>query len=165
MSTHQVRIILTKDVESLGLRHQIKIVAAGFARNYLFPQRLAIPGTPGMIAQFEKKQSKLATAEETTTAKAIETKKKLEAAPIHMTAAAAKDGMLYGSVSAQDIVEKIKKETETIVEKRFIFIPSTIKKAGEYTITLKLFRSVKARIKLIVDPEISTESSIYQKSS
>ena len=151
MSKKQVQIILTKNVESLGLRHQIKTVAAGFARNYLFPQNLAVPGTKGMLAQFSNRQDKLAKEEEGTVKQALESKKKLEETKLVIEAHASKDGTLFGSISAHDIAKKIEKDAGIKVEKRYIFIPTAIKKTGEYPVTLKLFRSVKARLKVVIE--------------
>jgi large subunit ribosomal protein L9 len=150
MSKKRVQVVLTKDVEDLGRKNQVKTVAAGYARNFLFPKSLAIIANSALLKQVESKQEEIEAGEKAAMATAQEQKKMLESQPIVFSAPATKDGTLFGSISVSDVAKKVSESSDLTVDHASIFISDPMKRTGEYTVSIKLFRSVKARLRVIV---------------
>jgi large subunit ribosomal protein L9 len=155
MGKKQVQVILTKDVENVGINGQIQTVSLGFAKNYLLPNAFATLGTKQSIAAALKKQDKIKERESQEAQAALALKVKLEEKPISMSVKASKDETLYGSVTKQDIIDQIAKTIDVVVEKKNVFLPQSIKKAGEYPVTIKLHKNAKAKARLVIIAEIS----------
>jgi len=143
-----MKIILLQDIKTLGKKGDIKDVAEGYARNFLFPQKIAEIATPeavkNIIAQKEKEK-----AEE-----AKNTDKMRQLAGILrdmeiVLKSKEKNGKLFGSISARDISESLKKEGLDVAEEKII-LKNPIKKIGEYRVEIKLTADIASHIKLVV---------------
>lgn len=144
-----MEVILNKDVAAIGKAGQIVKVKEGFARNFLFPQNLAKPVTPGSLKILEQqKQVRLAQSAEQK-ALAVELQKRLDNFSLTISALAQDEEKLYGSIGAQDISEALENEGFP-VNKNNINLIEPIKALGIYEIQVKLHPEVTAKLKLWV---------------
>jgi large subunit ribosomal protein L9 len=147
------QIILTALVDNLGAEGDTVTVADGYARNFLIPKGLAMPATPGNLRRVEslrkKREASLATQLEGAKTAATQLVKQ----SYTIAAAAGEDGKLYGSVTASDISEALKKEGIE-VDRRKIVLEHAIRELGVYDVDVKLHPEVATKVKIwVVGPE------------
>jgi large subunit ribosomal protein L9 len=144
----KVKIVLISDVEKLGLAGDIKEVAPGFARNFLFPQGLAVnfssPKASLILAQMEKKRKE----REAEILAAKEQIKKLEGLVIEIAAKVGSKGKMFGSVTAEDIAKEVNKKSKIEIGKSQVLLEAPIKKLGEYKIKIRLAAGVETLVNL-----------------
>ena len=145
-----MKVILLCDVKGQGKKDQIINVSDGYARNFLFPQKKAIPAdakaTNELKNKEEAKQFKI--NEERKAAQALADKLKDVQVKIKMEHG--QDGRLYGSVTAKDIAEKLKEQTGVEVDKRKISTKENIKAYGNYAVEVKLLSDISAKFTVLV---------------
>jgi large subunit ribosomal protein L9 len=132
-----MKVILLKDVPSLGLTGDVRDVKDGYARNYLLPRGLAAPATEGRLQNLahtrEAAQQRQARLLRDTGA----LKTQLESLVVEIRARAGEDGRLFGSVTAQDIAEAISRRGIEVSKKQ-IEVPEPLKATGFYKIPVRL---------------------------
>lgn len=142
-----MKIILLDNVSNLGNKYDIKDVADGYARNFLFPRKLAKPATKSdadniiKIREAEKEKQ----AKELT--KLQDMAKKLEGQKIEVAMKSGEDGKLYGSVTSNNIASVLKKRGFD-VKKEQIILKKPIKGAGVYDVIIKFPREVETKIRV-----------------
>lgn len=145
-------VLLREDIETLGGRGEIVKVKAGYARNYLLPQKLASLATKGNIKQIEQEREALLkkAAVEKSTAEAQAT----QMGDISLTFArkVGETGHLFGSVTSMDIVEALKEKGYEI-DRRRVSLKDAIKETGEFTVPVKLHREVSIDVPVKVTDE------------
>jgi len=147
-----MQIILQEDVEKLGNRGQIIEVAEGYARNYLLPQKLALPVSKGNLKQLEQIKRALAKREATEVESAQKQAELLAALTLEFARKAGENDQMFGSVTGADVSEALAAKGFS-VDKRKIQLDQPIKTLGEYDVAAKLHRAVTATIKVIVRRE------------
>lgn len=147
-----MELLLKVDVENLGTRGQIVRVRAGYGRNYLLPQNLAVEATPTNVNLIERQRQHLLklAAQELATAKT--SADQLTSTTLTFARKVGAHGLLYGSVTAMDIAEALKAQG-TEIERRKILLKDPIKEPGEYEVAVKLHAEVKPLLKIVVVPE------------
>ena len=148
-----MQVILRQDVEKVGLRGEVVDVAAGFARNYLLPRRLAEPAAPGRVAELEKLAAGRARHEAQSFEQAQELVQKLDGAELRFDVQAGDTGTLFGSVTATDIADRIWETQRIRIDRRKLDLPESIKRIGRYEVPVELFQDVTATLRLAVVPE------------
>jgi len=148
-----MQVILRQDVEKVGLRGEVVDVAAGFARNYLLPRRLAEPAARGRVAELEKLAASRSRHEAQSFEQAQELVQKLESAELRFDVQAGETGTLFGSVTATDIADRIWETQRVRVDRRKLDLPESIKRIGRYEVPVELFQDVTATLRLAVVPE------------
>jgi large subunit ribosomal protein L9 len=148
-----MQVILREDVEKVGLRGEVVDVAAGFARNYLLPRRLAEPAAPGRVAELEKLATSRAQHEAQSFEQAQELVQKLESAELRFDVQAGETGTLFGSVTATDIADRVWDSQRVRIDRRKLDLPESIKRIGRYEVPVELFADVTATLRLAVVPE------------
>jgi len=145
-----MKIVVLKEVPGLGYEDDVADVSEGYARNYLLPRKLAEQATPAALAGVEKRKEdrerKLAEKRTEFSAQA----ETLAAQEITIGMDAGEEGKLFGSVTPQMIAEAIKAACEIKIDKRKIELTDPIKLVGDYTVTVKLFRDITAKLKVKV---------------
>jgi large subunit ribosomal protein L9 len=146
-----IEVILKEHVEHLGSRGEIVKVADGYARNFLFPRKLALAVTDENKRQIERERAKAEAreAEERQVADAMG--QRLEALDLEIARRVGEQNTLYGSVTSADIAEALQARDFTI-DRRRIQLPDPIKTVGEHVVPVKLHREVTARVKVRVVP-------------
>jgi large subunit ribosomal protein L9 len=148
-----MEVILRQDVEKVGLRGEVVDVAAGFARNYLLPRKLADTATPAKVAELRKLESKRARHEAQSFEQAQEIAQRLEAREIRFDVPAGETGTLFGSVTATDVAERVWESEKVRIDRRKLDLQDSIKRIGRYQVAVELFADVTATLRLAVVPE------------
>jgi len=149
-ATRGVKLILREHVDHLGDRGAIVSVKPGFARNFLIPKGLAYEATAGnlKVVEHQKRTWALRDAKETAQAEAL--RAGLEKVVLKVKKRAGDTGTLYGSVTKAEVVELLSAQGFDI-DRRAIGPDEAIKAVGEYPITVKIHRGIKAELKLTVE--------------
>jgi large subunit ribosomal protein L9 len=150
-------VLLCEDVDNLGQRGQVVKVRAGYGRNYLLPQGLAIQASAGNKRMLEEQRRILAKREQREHQSAKGESEKVQGIELRFDRRVGEHGILFGSVTALDIAEALKERGIT-VERRRIGLREHIKEVGDYDITIKLHRDVTPTIKVLVRKEGADEA-------
>jgi len=146
-------VILRQDVEKVGLRGEVVDVAAGFARNYLLPRKLAERATPAKVAELRKHEEKRSRHEAQTFDQAQEIAAKLEGTELRFDVQAGETGTLFGSVTATDVAEEVWRLHRIRIDRRKLELAESIKRIGRYEVPVELFADVTATLRVAVVPE------------
>jgi large subunit ribosomal protein L9 len=147
-----MEVILTHDVEKLGLKGDVVDVKRGYARNYLLPRRLAEVATAGRVAELRRIEADRARHEARSAEQAAEIASTLTKTVLRFEVKAGPTGALFGSVTPTDVVEELWRTRKIRVDRRKIGIDS-IKRIGRYSIPVHVFEGVTAEVKALVVPE------------
>ena len=147
-----MKVILMADVPALGRRGELRDVATGYARNFLLPKKLAVPATPANLQNLEHLKRHRERAESKALEQARAAAEQIAGLTLAVTARASEDGRLYGSVSAQDIVDFLARH-QLVVEKRRVQLEEPIKALGEYRVPVRLHLDVTAPLTVAVSRE------------
>lgn len=145
-------VILIEDVPKLGNAGDIKSVANGYARNYLFPHGLATLATPGAVKQYEMQRDAEGRRERQLAAKAEALARRLSKVTLVFEAKAAETGHLYGSVTTSKIAEALEDEVGEEFDRRKI-LSDPIREIGWHTVAIRLRSDVTGEFKVAVKPE------------
>jgi large subunit ribosomal protein L9 len=147
-----VEVILLNTVPSLGERGETVKVKPGYARNYLFPRKLALPASESNRRVFKEEEKVLAKRDELEKNNAQQSASKLADVSCTIPVQVGEEDRLYGSVTANDIA-KVLKDQGFDIDKKQVVLEEPIKQLGVYTIDVKLHRDISAPIKVWVVKE------------
>ena len=142
--------ILLKDVENVGERGDVIDVSSGYLRNYLLPRKLAQAATPGAIAEAKRRMDAAEKAAQDLADRAQENASLLSRTVLTIPQPAGDDGRLFGSVTAQDIVDSIKQARGLKLDKRKVQLEDPIRTTGTHMVTVEVHEGVMAQVKTIV---------------
>jgi len=145
-----MKVILRKDEPKLGEEDSLVEVSAGYARNYLFPRRIAVPATPAETAALEKRKAEKEKILAAKRAEFEELAQKLSSLEITIGADAGEEGKLFGSVTSQDIADEVQRSSQIDVDKKRIDLADPIKVVGEYSVPIRIFKDISASLKVKV---------------
>ncbi len=147
-----MEVILREHVDNLGRRGEVVKVAAGYARNYLLPRKLALLATEGNKQRIDRERTKF-DAREADEKKVVEAMaERLAAVEVVIARRVGETDALYGSVTAADIVEALAAKGFDL-DKRKLQLGEPLKKIGDVTVPLKLHREVTVSLKVRVVAE------------
>ena len=147
-----MEIILREDVENLGTRGDVIKVAAGYARNFLLPKKLAVPATDSNRKIVEQERQAHLRREAKQIGEAQELAKLVGAVTVTISRKAGENDQLFGSVTAADISDALTAQHYN-VERRKIHLDDPIRTLGEHKVTVRLHREVTAEITVKVTRE------------
>ena len=154
-----MKVLLKKDFDLLGTAGEVKDVKDGYARNYLIPKGIATLATPSSLKSFEedRRQQGRKILRETNDAKIIASR--IESDSVTITVKTAEEGKIYGSVSPAMVHDALSEKGYNI-DKRKIVMPEHIKSLGDYTVDIKLYTAVIAKLKVsVISEEPATEEN------
>ncbi|MEE0873809.1 MAG: 50S ribosomal protein L9 [Ruminococcus sp.] len=148
-----MKVILLQDIKALGKKGELCEVSEGYGRNYLLPKKLAKEANAQAMNEYKNaensKNFKIASAK----AQAEGYKKQLEGKTFKMTAKAGKGGKLFGSITAKQVADEIKKQYNIAIDKRKVVLECDIKEYGTYKAEVKLYTGISADIDIQVSEE------------
>jgi len=147
-----MKVILTQDMDSLGLAGEIVDVARGYARNYLIPKKIALDATEDNIKRTETQRKTIEVKRVKLKEDAQKIKERLAEVMISIAQKVGEEDKLYGSVTSMHIADELEKQGITI-DRRKIMMDKPIKSLGEFSVPIKLHPQVTASIKVTVVPE------------
>ena len=140
-----MKVVLLADVKGSGKKDQIVDVSDGYARNFLFPKKLAIPADNQAITIIKNKEASVAHKIEVERAEARDIAAKLETVVVKIESGAGADDRLYGAVTSKDVVEALKAQHGIALDKRKVTM-DPIKTLGKYTPAVKLYTDISGVI-------------------
>ena len=147
-----MKVILLQDVKKIGKKGDVIEASDGYARNFLFPKKLAQEATESNLHILNNKKEndrkqKLAEIEA-----AQKLAGELKGKEITIKAKTGENGKLFGAITSKDVAELIKTQYKVAVDKKKI-VMETIKVAGGYTIEVKLYPEVTTKMKVVIVPQ------------
>lgn len=155
-----MKVILTQYQEKLGDVGDLADVKAGYANNYLIPQGIALIATKGNINQMKLVKKAALKVEAKNIEEADNMAKSLVDISLSFIVKTGEEGKLYGSITSKDLAEKIMEDKSIEVDKKKIDLREHIKEPGEYDVDIKLYKEIKAGIKVIVEPDEESKALI-----
>lgn len=145
-----MKVLLLADVKGQGKKDQIVEVSDGYARNFLFPKKLAVVADAKVMSETKSKEEakQFRLKEEKAAAKALADK--LGTLTVKITASSGGDGRLYGSITSKDIAEKLKEQYNIEIDKRKLVLSENIKSYGTYDVEVKVYPEISAKLKVTV---------------
>ena len=144
-----MKVILLQDVKAQGKKGDLINVSDGYARNFLFPKKLAIEADKGALADLKNKEEARLFKIEQEKKQAKEVAQKLEGVQVRIKVSAGADGRFYGAVTAKEVAEQLQAQHGITVDRRKIQMDA-IKAFGSYTLDVKLYTDVSGKINLLV---------------
>lgn len=140
-----MKVILLQDVKGHGKKGELCNVSDGYARNFLFPKKLAVEADSSALNELKNREQAAAhhKQEEINAAKDIASK--LEGKTVTVTAKAGSNGRLFGSVTSKEIAAEIKKSLSIEIDRKKMTV-ADIKSFGEYTAEIKLYNGITAKL-------------------
>ncbi|MCI4445022.1 MAG: 50S ribosomal protein L9 [Candidatus Aminicenantes bacterium] len=159
-----MKVILLENIEKVGRKGDILEVAAGYARNYLIPRKMAMEVTPSNVKLIEMQQKALKKKLEKERLTFQELINKLNQVTLTFTRKSSEKDVIFGSVSAADIYDELTRLGFEI-DKKKILLDEPIKRLGTFTVPIKIYHDDKAEIKVVVAREESPaeESAVGEK--
>ncbi|HEX6593336.1 MAG TPA: 50S ribosomal protein L9 [Bacillota bacterium] len=145
-----MKVIFIKDVKGKGKKGDVKKVSLGYARNYLFKNKLAIEATPGNLKALKTQQKKEKQKEQAEKEKALSLKEALSKLTVEIKAKAGQGGRLFGSITNKQIADVLKKEHGYSIDRRKIELDEPIRALGHTVVPVKLHPEVSGSVKVHV---------------
>ncbi len=146
-----MKVILMSELPGKGGEGDVIEVADGYANNFLLPQKIAIQATKGNLKQLEQRRANIAKREAVRVADATKLKEALDGKAVRVEATVGDEGVLFGSVTAVQIVEAIKAQLELDVDRRRVVLNTPIKTVGTREVAISLYRDIVATVAVSVD--------------
>jgi large subunit ribosomal protein L9 len=148
-----MEVLLLEDVDRLGQAGDIKKVADGYARNFLFPRGLAVQATPGAVKQAEKLREATARREAQTLSEAQALAQQLDGVSVTFQARAGETDRLYGSITNVTIAEALSEKVGQEVDRRKIVMAEPLKELGTHAVTIHLAPEAEAKVTVVIERE------------
>ena len=156
-----IEVLLKKDIKTLGNRGEVVKVSKGYARNYLFPQKLALLPTKEGLLELEREKKRLVRSEVEMVSNLKELSSKIESASCTIEVKANEEGILFGSVSPQVIIDALAKENVIGIKEEMIKMETPTKELGVYRVKIELHPEISAtcRLWVVEESEPKTKSA------
>ena len=145
-----MKVVLLADVKGSGKKGELVNVSAGYARNFLFPKKLAKEANAQALNELKNAEESKAFKIKQETEAAQASADKINGKSVSILAKAGQGGKLFGSVTAKEIAEAIKKQYGVDVDKRKIDTKGDMKAFGTYECEVKLYSGITASVKAVV---------------
>ena len=145
-----MKVVLLADVKSQGKQGQVINVSDGYAQNFLFPKKLAVPADNQVLTEIKGKEDSRLHNIEMEKKAAQDIAEKLKNITVSIKTQGGADGRTYGSVTAKDIAEALEKQHKIKVDRRKITLEFPIRAFGVYILDVKLYTDISGKIKVAV---------------
>lgn len=144
-----MKVVLTQDVKGLGKKGELVSTSDGYARNFLFPRKLAVEANSQALSELKNREASEKHRIDTEIAAAKANAEKLQGKTVKLSAKAGANGKLFGSVTAKDVATVISKEIGVQLDKRKVVVED-IKTFGTYPVEVKLYNGISASMFVMV---------------
>ena len=145
-----MKVVLLADVKGVGKKGELINAAEGYARNFLLPRKLAKEANAQVMNELKNAEASKAFKIKTETEEAQKAAAELKDKIVRITAKSGAGGRLFGSVTAKEIAQEIKKQFGVEVDKRKINMSGDIKAFGTYQFEIKLYTGITAKMSVSV---------------
>ena len=148
-----MKVILLQDIKNVGRKEQIIEANDGYARNYLFPKKLAIEATKDNMLKLQAKKTSEANKKKAEIEANKEIAKKIEKIELTIKAKVGENSKIFGGITSKEIAEELKKQYKFEIDRKKITLKDTIKSLGRYTAEIKFGDRVNAELTINVTGE------------
>ncbi len=146
-----MKVILLQDVKESGKKDEVINVSDGFARNFLFPRKWAVEATPGALKEIERKRAAEEKKEAELKAEAMAKAALLKGKVIQISARSGEKGRLYGSITAQEVADALRKQHGIQVDKRKIDLKEPIRHVGDVEVSVWVYAGITTKMTVHVE--------------
>ncbi len=146
-----MEVILLDNIKGVGKKDQIINASDGYARNFLFPKKLAVEANNENLAKLKAQNESKAFKKETEKNEASQIAEKINKITLKITVKAGENGKIFGGVTAKEIAESLKNEYKIEIDKKKVALPETIKNIGTYTVDIKLYEGIVAKLQVKIE--------------
>ena len=146
-----MKVILLGNIKGVGKKDQIINASDGYARNFLFPKKLAVEANNENLAKLKAQNESKAFKKETEKNEASQIAEKINKITLKITVKAGENGKIFGGVTAKEIAESLKNEYKIEIDKKKVALPETIKNIGTYTVDIKLYEGIVAKLQVKIE--------------
>lgn len=148
-----MKVILLQDIKNVGRKNEVINANDGYARNFLFPKKLAVEANKDNMLKLEAKQASNVHKKNLEIEENKKKAKRIEEITLNLKVKAGANGKTFGGITSKEIAEGIKKQTGIDIDKKKIALKETIKTLGTYTVEIKFGDGVNAKLKMSIIPE------------
>lgn len=148
-----MKVILLQDIKNVGRKEQVIEANDGYARNYLFPKKLAIEASKDNMLKLQAKKTAEANKKKAEIEENKKTAKKIEKIELKITAKAGENGKIFGGITSKEIAEELKKQYKFVIDKKKVVLKETIKNLGRFTAEIKFGDGINAKLTINVQSE------------
>lgn len=145
-----MKVILLENIKGVGKKDEVINASDGYARNFLFPKKLALEANKENLAKLQAKQSAKQFKKDTEKEEAKKIAEKLKNITLTIAVKAGENGKIFGGITAKEIAENLKEKENMEIDKKKILLEETIKTLGITHVTIKLFEGVIGTLKVEV---------------
>ena len=146
-----MKVILLDNIKGVGKKDEI--INASYARNYLFPKKLAVEATKENLSKLDSKNEANKFKKQNEKNEAEEIAKQLKEITLTIKVKAGESGKIFGGVTSKEISENLKNQYKIEVDKKKIEVKETIKNLGRFNINIKLYEGVNAKLNVNITAE------------
>ena len=161
----RMKVILLSELRGKGGEGDVVDVAQGFAENYLFPNKIAQPATPGNIKQLEERRHNIEKREAQRIANAEALKAALDGKSVTVDAKIGEEGQLFGSVTPAQIADAVQAQLGLEVDRKRVGRGNNIKTSGKHAVEINLYREITATVNVLVGvtEEAAVEETVAEE--
>lgn len=146
-----MKVVLLADVKGQGKKGELINVSDGYARNFLFPKKLAKEANAQILNDIKNKNEAENFKKAEDKKAALQLAEKLKDIVVKFKSTGGADGKLYGAVTAKDISDKLSADFGISIDKRKIVVTENIKTVGTYMLDVKLYPEISAKLNVVVE--------------
>lgn len=143
-----MKVILLQDIKGVGKKDQIINANDGYARNYLFPKKLAVEANAGNLGNLKAKQESNQYRKDVEKEEATKLANKLKDITLNLKVKAGENGKIFGGVTSKEISDNLKAQYEIEIDKKKIILNETIKVLGTFVVDIKLYEGIIGKLKV-----------------
>ncbi len=148
-----MKVVLLQDVKDLGKKEEIVNVSDGYARNFLFPRKLAVEASDGKLKEIADKKNSVKNRKDKELQAAKDLADKISKVEVYIKTKAGEHGKLFGSITGKDIADAIKAQHKIEIDKKKIVMHDPIKSIGNYQVEVKVYPEVAAKVNVKISEE------------
>ena len=148
-----MKVILNENIKSIGKKDEIINVSDGYARNYLFPKKLAVEATPNNLAKLKTKKDSEKFKKDLEREKAVELSEQISKIKLEIKVKVGENGKIFGGISSKEIAEKLESDYKIKIDKKKIELKETIKTLGLKNVDIKIYEGVVGKLKVHIVAE------------
>jgi len=147
-----MKVILLEDVRGVGEAGSVGNVSDGYARNYLFPRKLAIPATEGSLKNLDHHRTTIRRRQARESSNAQAMAERLSQITLQLQAKAGEAGKIYGSITHAEVAAALASQHDLKVDRRAISFPYPIRTLGQHEAHVRLHKDINATLRIEVGP-------------
>ena len=148
-----MKVILLQDIKNVGRKEQVIEANDGYARNYLFPKKLAIEASKDNMLKLQAKKTAEANKKKAEIEANKEIAKKIEKIELQIKAKSGENGKIFGGITSKEIAEELKIQYKFEIDKKKIVLKETIKNLGRFSAEIKFGDGINAKLTINVQSE------------